>query len=323
MRLSVVAVVSLLTGCLIPPAASGPAYQPPPPRTDADRRAEWAARSGFPTKKTRGELDQEVARRTAKFKKNGKRATLDLSAPGPFVFDAVDGVCYVLVMRLAGDAQWLPGAEAGLDFVSTDPAGGEIHSGPGLIGPGAIATLGCMQASGQVAMTMKPSIGRDPIGTGNLDLEVYSHVMSRSERAKLEEDEREQIAELERSREAQREREDQARREREIRRQSRSSYPRARGGGGDGSTGGFSGPVSVTIRSSCGRTVPVFYGQKPKFGSGTQSSISTNSVQSHSFRPGDMFWVTDASGNGLDGVTVTERTRTLEIDSSCSRISER
>ena len=79
----------------------------------------------------------------------------------------------------------------------------------------------------------------------------------------------------------------------------------------------------MTIRSSCSKTVPVFYGQKPKFGSGTQSSISTNSVQSHSFRVGDMFWVTDASGNGLDGVTVTERTRTLEIDSSCSRISER
>jgi hypothetical protein len=79
----------------------------------------------------------------------------------------------------------------------------------------------------------------------------------------------------------------------------------------------------VTIRSSCSRTVKVFFGSNPKFGSGTQSSISSNSVQSHSFRVGDMFWVTDESGNGLDSVTVSDRTRTLEISSSCSDLSER
>lgn len=93
--------------------------------------------------------------------------------------------------------------------------------------------------------------------------------------------------------------------------------------GGNSSGGGSSGPVSVTIRSSCPKTVPVFYGNKPKYGSGTSSSVSTNSVSSHSFREGDMFWVTDESGNGLDGFTVTRNTRTLEIDSSCSRISGR
>ena len=37
------------------------------------------------------------------------------------------------------------------------------------------------------------------------------------------------------------------------------------------------GPVSVTIRSACSKTVKVFYGDKPKFGSGTYSSISSNS----------------------------------------------
>ncbi|MEO7092731.1 MAG: hypothetical protein ABI175_05740, partial [Polyangiales bacterium] len=67
----------------------------------------------------------------------------------------------------------------------------------------------------------------------------------------------------------------------------------------------------------------VFYGNKPKYGSGTSSSVSTNSVSSHSFREGDMFWVTDESGNGIDGFTVTRDTRTIEIDSSCSRLSGR
>jgi hypothetical protein len=83
------------------------------------------------------------------------------------------------------------------------------------------------------------------------------------------------------------------------------------------------GPVSVTIRSSCGNTVKVFYGDKPKFGSGTYSTISSNSVQSHSFRDGDMFWIVDESENGVSSATISQGTRELEIGSSCSGISAR
>jgi hypothetical protein len=84
-----------------------------------------------------------------------------------------------------------------------------------------------------------------------------------------------------------------------------------------------SGPVSVTIRSSCRETVKVFYGDKPKYGSGTQSSISGNSRQSHSFRPGDMFWIVDSSGNGMSSVTVNPGMREIEILSSCTGMSSR
>jgi hypothetical protein len=84
-----------------------------------------------------------------------------------------------------------------------------------------------------------------------------------------------------------------------------------------------SGPVSVTIRSACSKTVKVFYGDKPKFGSGTYSSISSNSVQSHSFQDGDMFWIVDESENGISSATVSRNTRELEIGSSCSGISSR
>ena len=82
-----------------------------------------------------------------------------------------------------------------------------------------------------------------------------------------------------------------------------------------------SGPVSVTIRSSCGSTVRVFYGDKPKFGSGTTSSISSNSVQSHSFRVGDMMWVVDDHDNGLGSVTISSNTRELTV--GCGGISAR
>lgn len=83
------------------------------------------------------------------------------------------------------------------------------------------------------------------------------------------------------------------------------------------------GPVSVTIRSACSKTVKVFYGDKPKFGSGTYSDISSNSVQSHSFRPGDMFWIVDDSQNGLGSTSIGPNTRELEISSGCTSINAR
>ena len=83
------------------------------------------------------------------------------------------------------------------------------------------------------------------------------------------------------------------------------------------------GPVSVTIRSACSQTVKVFYGDKPKFGSGTYSSISSNSVQSHSFQPGDMFWIVDDSENGLGSTSIGPNTRELEISSSCTSFNAR
>jgi hypothetical protein len=83
------------------------------------------------------------------------------------------------------------------------------------------------------------------------------------------------------------------------------------------------GPVSVTIRSACSKTVKVFYGDKPKFGSGTYSTIDSNSVQSHSFRAGEQLWVVDESENGLGSATIAQGTRELEVSSSCTAISAR
>jgi hypothetical protein len=83
------------------------------------------------------------------------------------------------------------------------------------------------------------------------------------------------------------------------------------------------GPVSVEIRSACSKTVKVFYGDKPKFGSGTYSTIDSNSVQSHSFRPGEQLWVVDESENGLGSATISQGTRELEVSSSCTAISAR
>lgn len=86
-----------------------------------------------------------------------------------------------------------------------------------------------------------------------------------------------------------------------------------------------SGPttVSVTIRSACSKTVSVFYGDKPKFSSGTTSSISSNSVQSKTFQDGDLMWVLDDRGEGAGSVTISSSTRNIEIGAGCTSISGR
>ena len=81
--------------------------------------------------------------------------------------------------------------------------------------------------------------------------------------------------------------------------------------------------VSVTIRSSCSKTAKVFYGDKPGFSSGTQSSVSSNSVSSKTFRVGDQMWVLDDAGKPLDNVRIESSTRQIEVSSSCSTLASR
>lgn len=76
--------------------------------------------------------------------------------------------------------------------------------------------------------------------------------------------------------------------------------------------------VSVTIRSSCSKTVSVFYGDKPGFSSGTTSSVSSNSVSSRTFTVGDKMWVLTDRGDGASAVTISDGTRNIEIDASCT-----
>jgi hypothetical protein len=79
--------------------------------------------------------------------------------------------------------------------------------------------------------------------------------------------------------------------------------------------------VSVTVRSQCSKTVRVFFGQKPKFGSGRTSSVSSNSVSSESFNTGDMMWLVDESDNGLSSTTVSSSTREITVGADCHSLS--
>jgi len=82
-------------------------------------------------------------------------------------------------------------------------------------------------------------------------------------------------------------------------------------------------PTTVEIHSDCSKTVSVFYGEKPKFGSGKKSSVSSNSTSSEG-RNADgtlTIWIIDEKENGLSNVKVTPDTKRVTIGSSCKDIS--
>lgn len=134
-------------------------------------------------------------------------------------------------------------------------------------------------------------------------------------------------ARREAEREAQWEADAQAQREADEREREREAMAASSSSSSSGSSGssGSSAPssVSVTLRNTCSSTVQVFFGDKPKFGSGKYSSLSSNSSTGMSFRPGDMIWIVDDSQNGLASATVSASTRTIEVTSGCTGLSSR
>ena len=151
------------------------------------------------------------------------------------------------------------------------------------------------------------------------DLQLLSEEMSRLEAA----DQRRQAERQTRIatwQTEQRERERQARMEAERRRRAQVQSSGTHGGSSPPSS---AGPVSFTLRNQCGASVTLFFGQKPKFGSGTYSSLGTNTSTSKSMRPGEMIWIVDDSQNGLAAATVSQGTREIAIGPGCTSLIAR
>jgi hypothetical protein len=102
---------------------------------------------------------------------------------------------------------------------------------------------------------------------------------------------------------------------------SGSTYPSSGGGGGYSSAPASSDPsgpppsasssapaapqvVSVTLHNDCPNTVKLFLGEKPKYGSGTNTSLGSNTTTSYQMKPGDMIWITDDSENGVSSTSI-------------------
>ena len=82
-------------------------------------------------------------------------------------------------------------------------------------------------------------------------------------------------------------------------------------------------PTTVEIRSECSKTVSVFYGDKPKFGSGKKSSVSGNSTSTEGRKSDGTLtvWLIDDKENGIASASVGPETKKVVIGSSCTSIS--
>jgi hypothetical protein len=138
---------------------------------------------------------------------------------------------------------------------------------------------------------------------GNADITFYKEY---SMKIQVENDERRRQEEA-RSAEARAEMD--ARRAEEDRRRasssSQSSAPSAPSG------------WSVSLHNECKQTVKLFLGKKPKWGSGTYTSIGSNTISSYSGSAGDMIWIVDDGQNGLSSLTPSGNQR-IKILPGCS-----
>jgi len=78
-------------------------------------------------------------------------------------------------------------------------------------------------------------------------------------------------------------------------------------------------PITIDVHNDCTDSVPLFLGDKPKFGSGTKTSVSSNSTTTFP-RNNDgtlTVWIIDEQENGLASVHVTKRMKKIEIGRSC------
>lgn len=122
-----------------------------------------------------------------------------------------------------------------------------------------------------------------------------------------------------------RDREEQAAQERRFAemdaRRAESQAAAGRQSSGASSPGG--GTYSLSLKNECPKTVRLFFGQKPKFGSGTTSSIGANTLQSKSGSVGDLIWIVDASDNGVASYSPRAGSQSVVITSSCTGFAQR
>jgi hypothetical protein len=187
---------------VIAPAPMAVQVGPGPMAIQDTQRAAFARSMGYPTQKPPEALEQAIARATHDFQTAGDPIEGRLEAPSPLTVSGTKGSCYVVVMRLGSGAVWGRGADAGLRFQFTTPTHPGF-GGPGLIGPGAVASLGCAEADGPITLSMSPLVGQDPIGQGPFTMQVWTHQLTATEAVNLEADKQRQAGDAARFKEEQ------------------------------------------------------------------------------------------------------------------------
>ncbi|MCC6648606.1 MAG: hypothetical protein IT374_23935 [Polyangiaceae bacterium] len=84
-----------------------------------------------------------------------------------------------------------------------------------------------------------------------------------------------------------------------------------------------SAPASIQVHSDCPRTLPLFLGDKPKYGSGTKTSIGSNTTTSFPRKPDGTasIWILDDHENGVGQASVGPSARRVTIARNCTAIT--
>ena len=81
-------------------------------------------------------------------------------------------------------------------------------------------------------------------------------------------------------------------------------------------------PSSIQVSNRCPKTVLLFIGDRPKFGSGTKTSIGSNTTTSFPRKPDGTasIWIIDEQENGVTNASVGVDSKLVEIQGNCKEL---
>jgi hypothetical protein len=185
--------------------------------------------------------------------------------------------------------------------------------------------LGC--ASGKVKAEIKlwTSGKSTALGSGNAQVQLFERRISNSELAKKERESARRWEEARIAAEEQRRIDEARERERQARREQERAERDARRNSNltSSSSSSSSAHFSMSLKNECSQTVKLFIGDKPRFGSGRSTSVSSNSITSYSGSGSQTYWIVDSSGNGVSSYTASPGRNDIRILPSCSGFARR
>lgn len=194
-----------LAGCLVqpPPRAVHTTSSPPP-----------AAYKNPAFDHTAEELEAKITHHTTGYTKESTAIQGRLEAFREVPMKLRRGRCYFVVVRLGEGATFSDHAKRGVVFLfHNGDRGMEVNGGPGIHGPGGVASGGCPQADADATFDLQANWGRamdkskiHELGEGPYTIELYSKAVSDGELAARKADEDRQIAESRRFQEEERRR---------------------------------------------------------------------------------------------------------------------
>ncbi|MCB9548570.1 MAG: hypothetical protein H6706_22420 [Myxococcales bacterium] len=289
----------------------------------------------------------EVREKSPDFNTLGEKSEAPMASAAPLALPVKRGRCYAVAFALSPDAAW---GDAALRMVT-----GQVESPDALIGNRSLALaetyttddgfemkapyhgkpvrlrsglldVGCAWADGTVAVGLEAAGRSSALGTGQVHFQVVSHATDEAALAqrKAERDVAMARAQAEAAEAARREAEqarqaaEQRAREAEQRARTAERQAAARPAAPSGP-----GHYSLSLKNECPSTVRLFEGDKPKFGSGTYSTIGANNIRSFSGFAGKTIWIVDASDNGVSSYSLSAGRHDLVITRSCSGFARR